>query len=554
MKKRDRTTLGDLFSLAPKETDAATRLEESIEEYEQRKEELRSGPARPAVFLGIMPGFGPHTRALCVFEDGTEAIPVVLDPELATALAPGDQVLVDHRATALLGLDGARPHAGETVRLERTLSETLVEVSSRDERHVLHCTRRLARRVAAGEVRPGALLIANLRQRVAFADLPESNEFSWFKFLDRAPIPDIVPARDIGGPPALIEECLQHLDQELRAPGVRRRYGLPRSAFHLLVGPTGTGKTLAIQAILRGAAELMARALGVPPAQVPPRVIRFRPDQLLSPWLGTSDANVARCFDEIGQLARAPVRGAHGTAVPLPVIVVGEEIEGLGRHRGTDHDGVYDRILTTFLQRLDPSRPEFRDHAILCLFTSNAPHLLDAAMLRRCGMRTHRFGRLARRREFQAVADTQLKRVPLAGAATAEERTRETVLELAGWLYAAEDPEAVAELQYVGSGETVPVRRRDFLTPAVVNRAVIQASEEACRREAAGLEPAGVTVEELKDALDRQVRDLAAQLTEHNAREHLDLPDGRRVGAVRRIRPPVVPRHAAVRATAETHP
>ncbi|MBU1910205.1 MAG: ATP-binding protein [Verrucomicrobia bacterium] len=548
MKKTDPTMLLDELMDSTPEPDASKRLDEQIRAYETRMQELMTGPARPAVFLCHMKGNGGHDRALCVFEDGTEAMPVIIDPALARRLEAGDQVVVDNRATAVLGLDGARLPTGETVRFERQVSEHLVEVSSRDEHLVLHCARRLRRQITAGEVRPGASLVVNIRQKVAFADLPGADDLSYFRFLDRSPVPDIVASRDIGGPPALIEDCLQHVQQELLQPEVRRRYGLPRSMFHLLVGSTGTGKTLSINAIIRGIGELMAWALGVPLDQVPPRVVRFRPDQLLSPWLGTSDSNVARCFDEIIQLAKTPHLTNDGRAVHLPVLVIGEEIEGLGRHRGTDHDGVYDRILTTFLQRLDPARPEFKDHTIVCLFTSNAPHLLDAAMLRRCGMRTHRFARLAKRQAFQAVMDKQLQRLPLAGPDPAGELKRVCVLELASWLYAVENQEAVVELLYVGSGEAVPKFRRDFLTPALLNRAVIQAAEQACRRETGSTGPQGATVTELKEAIDQQVRDLVEQLTEANVREYLDLPDGLRVGTVRRIRPPFVARHAALRA------
>ena len=98
----------------------------------------------------------------------------------------------------------------------------------------------------------------------------------------------------------------------------------------------------------------------------------------------------------------------------LPVIVIMEELDGIARRRGLDQDGIYDRIQTTLLQRLDhTSNPALRDSLIVIFATTNVPHLLDPAWIRRVGGRTYTFGRL-RRRAFAAVLDKQLGKRPLA--------------------------------------------------------------------------------------------------------------------------------------------
>ena len=117
----------------------------------------------------------------------------------------------------------------------------------------------------------------------------------------------------------------------------------------LLCGVSGSGKTLAVQAIHHLMYEIMSEVTGVALDQLPFRVFRFRQSQLLSKWLGDSDKNVDRLFDEIEQLADQPFRAPDGRQVRLPVLVVIEEADGMGRARG--QDAIYDRILTTALQR-----------------------------------------------------------------------------------------------------------------------------------------------------------------------------------------------------------
>ena len=66
----------------------------------------------------------------------------------------------------------------------------------------------------------------------------------------------------------------------------------------LFTGMPGTGKTLAIEAIIRQTAEICAEITGVPVEELPPRVLRMTPDKVLSVWLGQSDKNLVRLFEE----------------------------------------------------------------------------------------------------------------------------------------------------------------------------------------------------------------------------------------------------------------
>ena len=96
------------------------------------------------------------------------------------------------------------------------------------------------------------------------------------------------------------------------------------------------------------------------------------------------------------------------------------------------------------------------------------------------------------------------------------------------------------ELTFVGATAPTPIYRRDFLTAALVARAVEQAAREARRQLCRGCEDPGLTTAQLMRALDAQVRAVVDQIQPSNAGSYLTLPDDARVGAVRRIAQPAV--------------
>ena len=80
------------------------------------------------------------------------------------------------------------------------------------------------------------------------------------------------------------------------------------------------------------------------------------------------------------------------------------------------------------------------------------------------------------------------------------------------------------------------------MTGALVDRAVQQAAAEACKAERAGVTRPGLSSASLVSTFDRQVRAVVDQLHRDNVGQYLDLPDGVRVGSVRRIeQPPLLP-------------
>jgi len=510
-------------------------FEQKARELQEMLEALEQGPPRHATFVRLLtPNGTPLTRVHVKLDDGTSTYPVVARTELAEGLHRGDSVMVSARAEMLLARLEESDEIGETARLEDWMTDR-VEVSLRsDERHVLHLGDELRRRLERGEVRIGQPLLVCLRRGMALDVVPRSvDELARFTFLSDEPVPDVLVERDVGDPPPIIEDITRVCRHEMLDPGRRRRYGLRRCLTVLFSGVSGSGKSLSIAAAIRRIYEVMAEVTGAPLDQLPPRIVRLRMSKLLSQWLGRSDKNADRLVDEIVELAGRTFEGPSGP-VELPVIVVMEEFDGIARRRGLDHDGVYDRIQTTLLQRLDhTTNAALRDRLIFLFATTNVPDLIDPAWIRRVGGRIVRFGRL-RRRGFAAVLDKHLGDRPLAGGGRSA-----LVHDVTATLFGGDDP-PVVELHLAGTTAPCTKRRRDFLTGSIVDRAMQQAAGEAFEREAAGTGAPGLDRAGLVAALCDQVDAVIRSLTPANAAEFVDLPEGARIISVRRLEQPLL--------------
>ena len=157
---------------------------------------------------------------------------------------------------------------------------------------------------------------------------------------------------DVAGADEAVEE-LTEIKEFLRDPERFRRLGaqIPRGV--LLYGPPGTGKTLLAKAV---AGEANA------------------------PFLTISGSDFVEMFVGVGA---ARVRDLFRQAKDMaPAIVFVDEIDAVGRHRGTGVGGGHDereQTLNQLLVELDGF--ECRDNVILMAAT-NRPDILDPALLR----------------------------------------------------------------------------------------------------------------------------------------------------------------------------
>lgn len=489
--------------------------------------QIESSPLRPATFIELSQtekGIVPH--AMVALDNGEFGLVVAPDQQAAKKLKLGDRVLMDGNMKILVTSILNELKYGPEAKLIRRIDGRHIEIANQqDEKSVVMVGPQIIADIESGALKPGSAVILNTGRNVGLLAVPvEEKEFSHFRFLDQGPIPDVIVDRDIGCPPRIIAQVAKHLREEMTRPELRRKFKLRPCITRLLCGVSGTGKTLAVQAIHKLMYDIMAEITESKVEELPPRVFRFKSSQALSMWFGESEKNIDRFFDEVEQLADRTFKGKV-----LPVLVIIEEADGMGRARG--QEAIYDRVMTTTLQRMDPSRSSLANKLVVFLSTTNEPHIVDPAMLRRIGGEVEEFGRL-NQEAFNAVLGKHVAGLP------SKKGWKHIVSELDHHLFDI-GQEGVIELELQNHRQPVRKYRRDFLTGALVERAVQQAATEAWENALQDPDQGFVTSDQLLASIDRQVTSVVNQLTETNVDRYTDLPDGARITSVRRINQPV---------------
>lgn len=497
---------------------------EKAKMLDQIMKQIESSPLRPATFIQMadVDGSGlPH--ALVVLENGELAYVVAKDQAQIKKLKLGDKVMLDAHSKLLVHRATNGNYSGLEAKFERKIDERHIEVTNhQDEKAVVLVNPELIKQIDAEQIVPGASIIIGCGGKLGLKAVPAPKE-TYYRFLDRGPIPDIRVERDIGNPPRIISEVALHVREEMTRPDLRRKFRLRPCITRLLCGVSGTGKSLSIGAIHRLLYEIMAEVTKVPIEKLPPRVFRMRSSQMLSMWFGESDKNIDRMFDEVEKLADEEFQG-----MKLPVMVVLEEADGLGRSRGQDN--IYDRIMTVILQRLDPNREGLATKLVVFLSTTNEPHIVDPAFLRRIGGSVETFGRLDQK-GFNEILIKHVEGLPVKG----EVKLRGMANLVSTELFNPKNDNGVVELLFQGRTEPVIKYRRDFLTGALIDRAVQQAASSAWQQAITEDPEAGLTTKLLHSAIQSQVLNVVHQLHPENVHNYTDLPDGVRVTRVRRI-------------------
>ncbi len=508
--------------------------------YEARLAELESGPARPATFISKLNGKPSKNvpKVHVVTPDGQQRFPMLHEGVNPKELEPGATVLLDARGGVVLGHGPSLPQVGVEAEFLRHLPDSNhVEVRLHGDPLVLHASRTVLEAVEAGGAARGDAILVSPTREFAFRFIPGDGDRR-HRFVDTEKIPDIVISRDIGKPHWVLGLLIRRMRILLFRPDILEQFELRPRFSVLMTGPTGMGKTLHLKAFLSEFAKMLRERSGR--TDLGSRVIRVKTSEILSEFLGRSDKQIEELFDDIHHLASQKLETSQGEKVHLPVVIVLEEVEAIGRRRGSTFEGgIFDRIIGTFLQRLDDPTDDLGSLPILLISTTNRPDLLDPAFLRRLGARRADFNNLGSE-DLAAILEKKLKPAyPYWGqnGSDPEQIRLHLIDRVVSWFFNyTSNQQGIVEIVLRDGTRTVK-HRRDFLSGAVIEQAVSNAIDEmAFALEASAQAETGFTPEGLIESFRRQIDGLAESLTAGNARDYLNLPDEENsVAAVNRL-------------------
>jgi proteasome-associated ATPase len=302
---------------------------------------------------------------------------------------------------------------------------------------------------------------------------------------------------ELGGLDKEIAQLQRVIRFRLQHPELAARYRLPAKRGILLEGPPGNGKTKLARCLARFIADL------VPAGEC--RFMAVSGSSDYSMWLGQSEQKINARFAAAREIA---------TEGGVPVVLFFDEIDAIGRRRGSDAGGgAPDRILATFLAQLDGIQSVGN---VIVIGATNRADILDAGLVR-----PGRLGDLRLRipPPTRTAARAVLTRYLGTGLPLASDF--ETVVE--ALLSRVYSPRAeYGELVRVGlrDGRKVIVSGRDLVSGAMLENVVRSAAEEAADREAQ-TGTGGVTEGDLVMALDRELRSAASLLSPANVRSYV---------------------------------
>lgn len=342
------------------------------------------------------------------------------------------------------------------------------------------------------ELKKGDLLGFNREgARLAYARVePPSREHLFFE--------ETPPDRfeELGGLDKEIALLQRMVNFRMLHAEVAQRYKLPSKHGILFEGPPGNGKTKMARCLANYIAGL------VPSGKC--RFMAVSGSSDYSMWLGQSEQKLIARFEAARQLA------ADGG---VPVVMFFDEIDALGRRRGTDLGSTAtDRILATFLSQLDGIKQVGN---LIVIGATNRADVLDSGLTRPGRLGDVRIRLSAPNRPAaRAIVSRYLgSGLPLAGDAGLMAEA------LLSRLYAPQSDFAEVARVTLRDGRKVAVGAKDLVSGALLENLVRAAAEEAAEREML-TGAVGVTEADLMQSLDRQMRGLAMTLTPANVRSY----------------------------------
>lgn len=520
-----------------------TRSKDDAEYMEHRQSfeafmnEAKEGPTVPATYVGKLDLKNPFSRRIEVMtQEGHQKFPTCPPAINMDKLKPGTMVYLDFKGVIVLDVLERVPYAGPEATFVRALTDDHIEATMDDNRMVLNSSYLLNAAIKDGSLKRGDRILVCPKREFGFRVVAKEADKT-HRFVDNSTILDVEIDRDIGSPHWVLDYLITRTKVLLFHPEFGKQFDMRPRVSALLSGPSGTGKTLTIKGFLKQFTKMLRERTGL--EQTASRVVRAKTSDLLSEWFGRTDKNIDELFDDVYEIVSKPVKAKNGEDVILPCVLVLEEAEGFGRRRGADHEGVYDRIIGTFLQRLDDPVQDLSKFPLIILATSNRPDLFDAAVWRRLSGVTAPFHRLDGN-AFKSVLEKKLKpHFPYSVEEGTSKKSkhsnlRDVVVQHVTDEFYHNGDEPVLEL-VMSDGRTVDRHVRNFMTGAVVEQTVANIIDGLAvdYQKAGGKKALAISEKMMCNGIRHYVSSVVKNLTAVNASEYLDVPEESRVTSVR---------------------
>jgi proteasome-associated ATPase len=463
---------------------------DEVREHQHEMHEKIEALTAPEQYAAVITDVHRNGALTAEVYGGGARLQVAVHPDVSPdCLRVGARGLLSRTRNCLLAVSGANPEWHDVGTFEGYLEDRRRLLLKHQEQLVAATA---AEELAGVELRKGDLVGfdrdgAQLAYRRI--DPPGKEDL----FFERTPADRFDELGGLDKEIALLQRVVRFRVQH---PELAARYRLPAKRGILLEGPPGNGKTKLARCLARFVADL------VPAGEC--RFMAVAGSSDYSMWLGQSEQRLIARFEAARELA---TRGG------VPVVLFFDEIDALGRRRGSDAgSGAPDRILATFLAQLDGVQQLGN---LIVMGATNRADILDAGLTRP--------GRLGdvkirvpapNRTAAQAILTRYLDGLPMSA------EVAPLVAVLLSRVYSPRGEYAELARVTLRDGRKVPVGGRDLVSGAMLENVVRVAAEEAADREAQ-TGTAGISEMDLAAALDRELRGAATLLTPPSVRSYV---------------------------------
>jgi ATP-dependent 26S proteasome regulatory subunit len=492
----------------------AKRMSKAIEdvgniqnEFKSELEKLTRPPWFPATFVKML-GTQRGDKALVTHNNQPRVVELRTGVEAKT-LSPGDAVLLNEHLNVIMEKNvDALSRGGVMAKFDRWTPDGRAIVKFREEEVV--CGAGPLKDSLKGKldkIKPGDAVRWDENIKLAFERF-ESEDGKEF-ILQEAP--DVGRAA-VGGQDDNLDKVLSFLTMSLVAPDKAKNYGINGKGTMLMVGPPGTGKTL------------MARVAAHELALASKKKVRFgvvKPGEWQSPYVGVTEANIRSCF---GALKDATKDGGYA-------VLFMDEIESIGRSRGTWTNIHSDRFLASLLSELDG----FSDRQnIAVIAATNRKDLLDPALLERMSELEVQIGR-PDHLGAKAIFSIHLpENIPFHANGISADKVRDQAINSAVSKMYKAPPICILRFDDGSSRSVVP---SELVSGRLIEQICKTARRKAFLRDVSSGQE-GLLVDDVEEAVVEAIEKLSTTISQHNAHSYIsDIPSESRVVRVDTVVP-----------------